>query len=108
MEAGRIRTPRREGIQNNAETVGTVKDEPGWLSSIYVHSLSGAAIPLSHIATPLFRKSPTLIQHYNRERSITVASSVRRVKYRSYCQQNNIRNKKTEAPEGYRSFLQVR
>ncbi len=46
------------------------------LNRIYVSSLSGEQIPLSHIARLEFYDSPTLIQHYNRERSITVSSSV--------------------------------
>lgn len=46
------------------------------LNSIYVASLSGALVPLRQIARFEFSDSPTLIQHYNRERSITVSSSV--------------------------------
>ena len=46
------------------------------LDKIYISSLSGAQIPLSQLARIEFYDSPTLIQHYNNERSITVASSV--------------------------------
>lgn len=49
----------------------------GSFDNIYVSSLSGAQIPLSQIARIEFSNSPTLIQHYNKERSMTVSSSVK-------------------------------
>ena len=49
----------------------------GSLDNIYVASLSGAQIPLSQLARIEFENSPTLIQHYNKERAITVSSSVK-------------------------------
>ena len=47
------------------------------LDNIYVSSLSGSQLPLSQIAGIEFADSPTLIQHYNSERSITVTSFVK-------------------------------
>ena len=47
------------------------------LDNVYVSSLSGLQIPLSQLARIEFADSPTLIQHYNSERSITVSSSVK-------------------------------
>jgi multidrug efflux pump subunit AcrB len=47
------------------------------LDNIYISSLSGAQIPLSQLAQAEFEDSPTLIQHYNYERSITISSSVK-------------------------------
>lgn len=47
------------------------------LENIYVSSLTGAQIPLSQLARIEFEDSPTIIQHYNNERSITISSSVR-------------------------------
>ncbi len=47
------------------------------LDNIYISSLSRAQIPLSQLASIEFTNSPTLIQHYNNERSMTVSSSVR-------------------------------
>ena len=44
---------------------------------IYVSSLSGAQIPLTHLSGIEFSSSPTLIQHYNNERSMTVSSAVK-------------------------------
>jgi len=47
------------------------------LDKIYISSLTGAQVPLSQLAHIEFSNSPTLIQHYNTERSITVSSSVK-------------------------------
>jgi multidrug efflux pump subunit AcrB len=47
------------------------------LDNIYVSSLTGSQIPLSQLARVEFADSPTLIQHYNSERSITISSSVK-------------------------------
>jgi multidrug efflux pump subunit AcrB len=46
------------------------------LDRIYISSLSGAQVPLTQLARVEFSNSPTLIQHYNKERSITVSASV--------------------------------
>jgi len=50
---------------------------PETLDKIYVSSLSGAQIPLSQLSAIAFESSPTLIQHYNKERSVTLTSFVR-------------------------------
>jgi multidrug efflux pump subunit AcrB len=47
------------------------------LDRIYISSLAGAHIPLSQLARIEFANSPTLIQHFNNERSMTVSSSVK-------------------------------
>ncbi len=47
------------------------------LDQIYVSSLSGAQIPLSQLSTTGFESSPTLIEHYNKERSATLSSFVK-------------------------------
>jgi multidrug efflux pump subunit AcrB len=47
------------------------------LSRIYISSLAGVQIPLSQLARIEFENSPTLIQHYNSERSMTVSSFVK-------------------------------
>jgi multidrug efflux pump subunit AcrB len=59
-----IRLPK-----NRANTMET-------LSDIYISSLSGAQVPLSQLSTTKFVSSPTLIEHYNRERSATLSSYV--------------------------------
>ena len=60
-----VRIPKETA--NNLET----------LDRIYISSLSGAQIPLSQLARIEFANSPTLIQHYNNERSMTVTSFVK-------------------------------
>lgn len=47
------------------------------IDKIYISSLSGAMIPLAQLASVEFSNSPTLIQHYNNERSMTVSSAVK-------------------------------
>jgi multidrug efflux pump subunit AcrB len=46
------------------------------LNKIYVGSLSGALIPLKHLANIEFQNSLPVIEHYGRERSITVRANV--------------------------------
>jgi multidrug efflux pump subunit AcrB len=46
------------------------------LDKIYISSLSGAQIPLSQLSSISFEKSPTIIQHYDKVRSVTVTSFV--------------------------------
>ncbi|NOU17806.1 MAG: efflux RND transporter permease subunit [Bacteroidales bacterium] len=46
------------------------------LDKIYVGSLTGAQIPLKHLASIEFQNSLNVIEHYQRERSITVRANV--------------------------------
>jgi multidrug efflux pump subunit AcrB len=46
------------------------------LDKIYVSSLTGAQVPLKQLTNIEFRNSPTLIEHYERERSVTVRANV--------------------------------
>jgi multidrug efflux pump subunit AcrB len=46
------------------------------LDRIYVGSITGAQIPLKQLAGIEFETSPTLIEHYKRERSVTVKANV--------------------------------
>jgi multidrug efflux pump subunit AcrB len=47
------------------------------LDKTYVTSVSGALVPLKQIASLRFESSPSVIQHYDGERSVTVTSQVR-------------------------------
>lgn len=60
-------------VRLSGGNVNTLKS----LDDMYLSSLTGAQIPLSQLAKIEFSSSPALIQHYNKERSITVSSSVR-------------------------------
>lgn len=77
MEAGKFRD--QDGLDYSIRIKLPADTLPGLsrLDRIYVASLSGAQVPLSQVARTGFSNSPTLIQHYNNKRSITVASSVR-------------------------------
>jgi len=46
------------------------------LDKIYVSSLTGAQVPLKHLASIEFQNSLNIIEHYQRERSITVRANV--------------------------------
>jgi multidrug efflux pump subunit AcrB len=46
------------------------------LDRIYVSSLTGAQIPLSQLSSIKFETSPTLIEHYNKERCVTLSAFV--------------------------------
>jgi multidrug efflux pump subunit AcrB len=75
--AGQYRDNEGKEYQIN---VRLPKNETGSLDAldnIYVSSLTGAQIPLSQLAGFGFSKSPTYIQHYNNERSMTISSSVK-------------------------------
>jgi multidrug efflux pump subunit AcrB len=60
-----LRLPR-----DGARTVET-------LDYIYVSSLSGEQIPLSQLSTIQFSSSPTMIEHYSKERCVTLSSFVK-------------------------------
>ncbi len=77
IEAGKYRDP--EGKESSINVIMPSADDNSVLvlDDIYVASLSGWQIPLSQLAGIGFSNSPTLIQHYNNERAMTVSSSVR-------------------------------
>jgi multidrug efflux pump subunit AcrB len=76
IPAGRIRDIEGEEYTIDVILKGGRPGTMQTLGNIYVSSLSGALIPLSQLARAEFGNSPTLIQHYNRERSMTVSASV--------------------------------
>jgi multidrug efflux pump subunit AcrB len=46
------------------------------LDKIYIGSVTGAQVPLKQLANIEFQDSPTLIEHYKKERSITIRANV--------------------------------
>lgn len=46
-------------------------------NNLYINNIAGASIPLSQVASVVFKPSPNYIQHYNRERFSTVSASVK-------------------------------
>ncbi len=75
--AGMFRDSEGKGYSINVRLPGESSNTFGSLDKIYISSLSGAQIPLSQLARIEFSNSPTLIQHYDKERSMTVSSHVR-------------------------------
>jgi multidrug efflux pump subunit AcrB len=75
--AGKFRDPDGSEYSITVQLPRQKVNTLGSLDNIYVASLSGAQIPLSQLAGIKFENSPTLIQHYNKERAITVSSSVK-------------------------------
>ena len=76
IEAGRFRDSDGKEYPLMVRQVHRGEADIDRLNSIYIASLTGSLIPLSQIARVEFSDSPTVIQHYNRERSITVSASV--------------------------------
>ena len=77
ISAGKYRDQGGKGILNKCTIAQEEFKYPFTLENIYVSSLTGAQIPLSQLARIEFEDSPTLIQHYNNERSMTISSSVK-------------------------------
>lgn len=77
IEAGKFRDSEGHDYSIRVRLPGKGSNSIESLQSIYVSSLSGAQLPLSQLAGTEFENSPTLIQHYNSERSMTVSASVR-------------------------------
>ena len=76
IEAGRFRDEEGNEYAISVQLPGDRDKGIEVFDQIFVTSLSGAQVPLSQLARIEFISSPTLIQHYNRERSMTVAASV--------------------------------
>jgi multidrug efflux pump subunit AcrB len=77
ITAGKFRDQNGKEFPINVRLPKGRANTPEVFDKIYISSLSGEQIPLSQLASTEFENSPTLIQHYNSERSITVSSSVR-------------------------------
>jgi multidrug efflux pump subunit AcrB len=77
FEAGKYRDGEGMEYPIRIKLAGDSNNDFSRLERIYITSLAGAQIPLSQIALTGFADSPTIIQHYNNDRSITVSSSVR-------------------------------
>jgi multidrug efflux pump subunit AcrB len=77
ITAGKYRDPDGKEYSINVRMPETGPDDHLILEDIYIASLTGAQIPLSQLASIGFSGSPTMIQHYNNERAMTVSSSVR-------------------------------
>lgn len=75
--AGKYRDADGKEYSINVRLSGKSASGLELLDRIYVSSLAGGQIPLSQVARTEFASSPTIIQHYNNDRSITVTSFVK-------------------------------
>jgi multidrug efflux pump subunit AcrB len=77
ISAGKFREPDGNEYPINMRLPKEKSNTLETLGDIYVSSLSGAQIPLSQISSIRFESSPTLIEHYNKERCVTLSSFVK-------------------------------
>ena len=76
------------------------------LADVRVPSISGALLPLSQLATPVFERAPTLIQRFNRERAVTIDAGVERGYNTAKVTASVVRRlDTTDWPRGYRYVL---
>lgn len=76
LNAGKFTDTDGEDYDIRFTLAGNKKKAVDDLDKIYVGSVSGAQIPLKHLVNIEFQNSPILIEHYKRERSVTVLSNV--------------------------------
>ncbi len=74
LPAGKYRTDEGKEYDINVTLPRVRKQSPEALKQVYVASFSGAQVPLQQLGTTTFEASPTLIRHFNRERSITISA----------------------------------
>jgi len=77
LTAGQLRTANGNDYDVVVRLPRAGRPTPEMLDRIYVASQNGAQVPLGQLARLEFRASPPLIQHHDRERSVTVTSHVR-------------------------------
>lgn len=77
LEAGRIRTDDGDEYPLMVRIAHDGRPRPEALDRISIGSVSGAMVPLSQIARTEFAATPNTIDHYERQRSVTVTSYVR-------------------------------
>ena len=77
LTAGQLRTANGNDYDVVVRLPRAGRPTPEVLDRIYVASQNGAQLPLGQLARLEFRASPPLIQHHDRERSVTVTSHVR-------------------------------
>ncbi len=76
IKAGNFREPDGTEYPINVRLPKEKGNSLEILDQIYVSSLSGAQIPLSQLSAISFERSPTLIEHYQKVRSVTLSSFV--------------------------------
>ncbi|MGH7496043.1 MAG: efflux RND transporter permease subunit [bacterium] len=77
ISAGKYREEDGDEYDINLTLPRNGKTEITALDHIYVASLTGAQIPLRQLAALEFKASPTRIDHYNKERAVTMTAFVK-------------------------------
>ena len=77
LEAGTLREGDGDSDPVVVRLAGAERPDPATLGRVYVASLSGRLAPLAQVADLEFERAVPEIQHYSRQRSITVTSGVR-------------------------------
>ena len=77
LTAAQLRTAEGDEYDVVVRLPRTGRPTPELLDRIYVASRNGGQVPLGQISRLEFKSSPPLIQHHDRERSVTVTSRVR-------------------------------
>jgi len=78
LNAGTFKSPDGEQYDIVVRTPVGARADLGALEQMQVTSRSGALLPLAQLATPVFERAPTVIQRFNRLRSVTVDADVQR------------------------------
>jgi multidrug efflux pump subunit AcrB len=78
LSAGTYKSPDGEQYPIVVRSPVGARASLALLQDVRVPSQSGALLPLSQLATPVFERAPTLIQRYNRERAVTIDAAVER------------------------------
>ncbi|MFN5152962.1 MAG: efflux RND transporter permease subunit [Gemmatimonadota bacterium] len=77
LPAGQIRDADGEEHPITLRLPGGTRQGPEVLDRIYASSVTGAQVPVRQVAQLEFERSAPVIQHYDGERTVTVASGVR-------------------------------
>jgi multidrug efflux pump subunit AcrB len=77
LEAGRIRADNGDEYPITVRIAHDGHPHTEALSRIHVSSVNGALVPLSQLTTMGFASSPTIIDHRDRQRAVTVTAFVR-------------------------------
>ncbi len=77
LEAGKIRAANGDEYPLVVRIAHNGRPAPEALQRINVSSVSGAMVPLSQVASTTFTATPTVIDHRDRQRAVTVTSYVR-------------------------------
>lgn len=76
LDAGMIRADDGEEYPLHVQIAHDGRPSPTDLERVFVSSVNGAMVPLSQITTTSFTSSPTLVDHRDRQRAVTVTSAV--------------------------------